>query len=298
MRVRTNVGSDEVNYRANHKLFVEGKKNSIDIHALRTLLDNEIAVEGMGPATHIKSVATALHPFHPSYYFLVDRDHYSDEDVENSWKNFPDPEKSNLLIWRKRMIENYFLDPAFLSESSYLKPSSHEKLKSKILKHCQERLYLDLVRMVIIDIRETLKGSWINLPKNPELFPDKDTALNFLLNLKAMKERPSLTSEVTSEDNILELFERKYHLISNAKGRLAYGEGQWLNQIDGKPILNSVLSSGLFENRGSNVGVDEYSKDILKDLIRSAKNLPSDFVELRSLIGSVVKKPWQPQGSH
>ena len=56
-----------------------------------------------------------MYPHHPTYYFLIDRDHHDIDFINRSWYNFPDPNTHNLLIWRKREIENYFLEPNWLN---------------------------------------------------------------------------------------------------------------------------------------------------------------------------------------
>jgi len=80
-----------------------------------------IRIRPLGPSYSVKSVAEALHPFHPTYYFLIDRDyHHNDDFVGRCWDNFPDPATHNLLVWRYREIENYFLEPDYLAYSDFL----------------------------------------------------------------------------------------------------------------------------------------------------------------------------------
>jgi hypothetical protein len=59
-------------------------------------------------------VAHALYQYHHDYYFLIDRDHHNDEEIEQYWEKFPDESTDNPLIWRRREIENYFLIPEYL----------------------------------------------------------------------------------------------------------------------------------------------------------------------------------------
>ncbi len=97
----------DVRHRAGHVLFVEGSgRNALDPKVLKELRDLDIRVEPLGASFHVSSVAEALHEYHPTYYFLVDRDHHDDAFVEASWTNFPDPEKKNLLVWPRRELEN------------------------------------------------------------------------------------------------------------------------------------------------------------------------------------------------
>ncbi len=286
MRVKRDIESSEVNFAAKHTLFVEGDHDSVDRNVLEALLEREIAVEGMGPSLHIRSVAKALHPFHPDYYFLIDRDHSSDEEVEATWLSFPNPDNHNLLIWRRRMIENYFIDPDFLAQSPRLKPKAMKQLSSKILGLCQKRLYLDLVKMVIIDIRETLKTSWITLPTNPELFPDAESARMFLLSHEALKMRATDTAQATSAAKIRELFDMKYHLLSNGKERLVYGEGDWIKHVDGKPVLNAIVHWGMHAGESDR----DHLTSTVTELVKISKNLPQDFIELKKLIRRIISR--------
>ena len=118
--VRAGVGADAVRFDARHVLFVEGGgAEAIDPTVLRALLGSLLRIEPLGASFSVTSAAEALHPFHPDYYFLIDRDHHDDDFVERSWANFPDAGSQNLLVWRKREIENYFLDsPSRLTLSS------------------------------------------------------------------------------------------------------------------------------------------------------------------------------------
>ncbi len=99
---------EEIRQSARHTLFVEGRSpDSIDPIVLQELFKGlSVRVEPLGPSYHIKSAAEALYRQHPDYYFLIDRDHYYDDFVEKCWRNFPDPDTNNLLVWRKRELEN------------------------------------------------------------------------------------------------------------------------------------------------------------------------------------------------
>jgi hypothetical protein len=79
MQAKRNISPEEINFSSKHILFVEGNADSIDVEALGTILD--VNIEPMGPSYWIKSVAQALAPMHPTYYFLIDRDHYDDDNI-------------------------------------------------------------------------------------------------------------------------------------------------------------------------------------------------------------------------
>ena len=69
--VRTGIRPESVRFQAGHVLFVEGKdENALDPKVLSELFDHHLRIEPLGPAFSVKSVAEALHPHHPTYYFL------------------------------------------------------------------------------------------------------------------------------------------------------------------------------------------------------------------------------------
>jgi len=184
MKATTGVDAKAVNFRNEHILYVEGNQESIDVEVLKDFLSN-IWIQPLGMASSITSVARSLYPTHPNYYFLIDRDHHvSDKKIEEYWTNFPDPNTSNLLVWRRRELENYFLEPAFLLGSGYckedFKKNNGQLLREKILSLATERLYLDVANYVIVSLREDFKETWIEKFKKTSDFPDKKTALEQL----------------------------------------------------------------------------------------------------------------------
>ena len=148
LQIRTGVRPEEVRAGGEHVLFVEGSEDgSLDQAVLRVLLSRLLRIETMGPSYSVKSAAQALSRHHPRYYFLIDRDHYDDGFVERCWRNFPDPDTDNLIVWRRREIENYFLDPLFLVESAYCHANENE-LMTTLIQAAQERLFLDVANYV------------------------------------------------------------------------------------------------------------------------------------------------------
>lgn len=158
---RIGARSEEVRRDASLTIFVEGKdENSFDPTVIKEIFKETIKVRTLGPAYSVKTVADALFQSYPDYCFLIDRDfHYDDDSVNEYWKLFLSKETSNLLIWRRKEIENYFLNPEFLKSSEfYNKEIPDNKLKNKILELANERLYLDVANYVLISIREDIKS--------------------------------------------------------------------------------------------------------------------------------------------
>ena len=78
LSVRTGIRPEEVRHQAQHVLFVEGNDaNALDPTVLKELFDSRIRIEPLGASLSVKSVAEALYPHHPTYYFLIDRDYHN-----------------------------------------------------------------------------------------------------------------------------------------------------------------------------------------------------------------------------
>ena len=183
VQIRQGIRPEEVRRGAEHVLFVEGSGDgSLDQVVLRALLRNTaLRVEAMGLSYSVRSAAQALAQYHPRYYFLIDRDHYDDEFAEKSWQDFPGPAKGNLLVWRRREIENYFLEPSFLVESKYCHISEGE-LTTTLVRVAQKRLFLDASNSVISSVRQEQKSTWIEHFTKLEKFPSRETAIEQLIS--------------------------------------------------------------------------------------------------------------------
>ena len=283
------VRSGAVRLGGEHILFVEGERDdSIDPKILRELFDNKISVEPLGPSFHIESVAQALFPYHPCYYFLIDRDHYRDDSyIQKCWEDFPDPGKSNLLVWRKKEIENYFLDPEYLSCSTFLNVSKDE-LERKILDISKKRLFFDVANYVIVSIRSKLKKNWIKIFTNPDDFTDKDSALDLLVNRDEFRQHRSNVSSLISPDKIQNLFNEYLDMMTGGQDEILFGAGKWLEMIAGKKVFSQVINSECFnvqDDSGDYMTGEDGLDAIARDLLRKDENvLPPDFRELRNLI--------------
>lgn len=278
---------------ARHVLFVEGAPgDSFDVRALSALLDSPITIKPLGPSYYVKSVAEALHPHHPDYYFLIDRDpHHTDEEVETSWVNFPDANTHNLLIWRRREIENYFLDPQYLARSEYCKATAPD-MESALLEFAQARLYFDAANWVITAVRESQKRNWITTFKSPGGFDSYDSALE---RLKARPEFAKRSSDIESSVSAAEVerrFEEAVCKMTGGAKRLELGQGDWIAMLRGKKLLAQLVNSNFFEVRTkSGQALQGWDKinEVVKDLLRQDKSIqPPDFPELNTLIANRV----------
>ena len=289
VQIRTRIRPEEVRTGGEHVLFVEG---GLDQVVLRALLGNSLRVEVMGPAYSVRSAAQALAQHHPRYYFLMDRDHYDGQFVERSWTDFPDPAKDNLLVWRRREIENYFLDPPFLVKSKYCR-TSEEGLTATLEEVAQKRMFIDVANSVILAVRGEQKRTWIELFSNPADFPSREAAVEQLVSHEAFVERSEQISEMLSRDKLARQFEKSLVLMTGGREKLTYGTGRWIEMISGKKVLPQLLNSGGFQVKdasGRTLTGQEMEKEIVKELaVKDVVSLPSDLAKLQELIQKCVE---------
>lgn len=218
----------DINRSARHTLFVEGE---FDVAVLSTFFNShppgvELHVEAFGPSSSLRAAADAFHRHHPEYYFLIDRDHHDDETVERSWRNFPDRTTSNILIWRRRELENYFLIPEYLLRSEHLCVGETE-LRTCIRDACARRLYFDAANYVITGLRESFKSNWIKHFDRPDDFPDRDAALARLCALQQLTERSDAFSAAIAPDALRCELDDVLAQMTASYPTLADGHGLW-----------------------------------------------------------------------
>jgi len=235
----------------------------------------------LGGALDIRSAAEALHKFHPDYYFLIDRDHHSDEYVERSWARFPDPEYSNILIWRCRELENYFLEPAFLAQSTYLK-TSIDRLRAVIIAAAKKRLLIDCANFVIVSVREDLKKNWIEAFSNPEEFRDEKEALSRLVSRPEFAQYGRRVGQVKAKRELERRFRTHLRRLTGSTAEIHWDQGDWLKLLKGKKILPGVVSRCF---KVDHLRGRKLLRAVLTRLVSTTQNvLPADFVCLRELI--------------
>ena len=289
IQVTKGIRPEEVKHRSRHVLFVEGRgSDSFDPQIIGELFGGMIKIETLGASYSVKSVAEALHPFHPTYYFLIDRDHHHDDNIVNNyWENFPNPETHNLLIWKYREIENYFLEPDYLVYSDF-REVSRSALEDKIRMFCQQRLYLDVANHVIVSIREKLKRNWIQNFTNPANFSTRDQALATLRNADAFETFKSDVAAVIDKDEIERRFDDILNIMTNGSVQLEFGKGKWLEMTQGKKVFSQVINSNCFrvvDLAGNLLQGKDKINQVAKNLLRKEiDKQPDDFRKLKTLV--------------
>lgn len=281
---------EEARQSAKHTLYVEGSNDESFDPTMLTILLPQIRVQPLGSSFHIRSAAEALYQDHPFYYFLIDRDHYNDRFVNDCWDNFPDPNKSNLLIWRRREFENYFLDLDYLMRSQYLEKSlkcNEAGLREKIVSLCTKRIYMDTVNRVLVSIREEQKQTWIKPFSNPSEFTTANASLGKLLNKPELVQRKDSICDNLEKESLKTRFYEYLEEATEGIVPLVYGKGRWLELLKGKPILKEIINScfKVIDTNGEPVQGKDKIKIVIKDLLKKElKDQPKDFQQLHGLI--------------
>ncbi|MFY9259803.1 MAG: hypothetical protein WAO71_04760 [Gallionella sp.] len=282
--------------RANH-LFVEGKDNTeIDPVVMMDLLINneltQIAVSAMGSCGNVRSAAEALISHHPTYYFLIDRDDRDAQTVDESWNNFSAPLSHNMLIWRKRELENYFIDPDYIGKSSFLRENTD--IKTKVLIECNRRLFLDAANLTLLRTnRELQKPLRIDHFRKPEDFKNIDDGVLQLKGLTGFEDRRNSDEANLTNSNVTAVYSDLVGNLSGGVFPLQYGSGTWLEQMSGKEIFRSIANECFkVRNRDGQLVIGkEQNKVIAKELVKlPIEQQPEDFQKLVSLLKERVSK--------
>jgi hypothetical protein len=295
MKLQRGINPTQVNQNARHKLFVEGKDNQeIDPIVIKELLDNNnltaVGVSTMGACDNVRSAAQALIKEYPSYYFLIDRDDQDQENIDKSWQDFPNPDKYNMLIWHKRELENYFINPDYIEKSTYLKPGID--IRKSIFDECNLRIFLDAANLTLYSISRELRRP-LPIPhfKNPAEFKDKDAGILKLDGLSAMSDKQASVATVLEQDTVKNRYSEFIEELSGGMTSLQYGLGSWLERMSGKEIFR-VLANQCFEVKdleGNLVKGKEQNKIIAKGLVKlPIQEQPQDFQNLVKLLQNKV----------
>ena len=281
------ISDDAINQSLEHKLFVEGS-DEFDVKVLKQLFESHsdfnIEVIQLGKSKNVSSAAENLYPSHPNHYFVIDRDCLSDEKVEESWNNFPNSNTNNLLIWRKREIENYFLDPKYIVKSRYIKPKCD--IEKEIINNAQERLFSDIANRLITEHEHCFKKG-ANKKLEPSLSREKtfDLLVARIIELKK-------NCSIPDKEQITDALSKRFNeiLVQYTKGgeQLELNKGSWLDLISGKEIMNTIFNN-CFDVKGDSGQIPkspkEKTKKIVEDLLKQDIDAqPKDFRDIVEII--------------
>jgi hypothetical protein len=291
---RTGVRPPEVRRGARFTLFVEGDRDDgLDPQVLSTLLDDTgVSVKPLGSCFGVTAAAEALHKHQREYLFLVDRDYQSDEDVERCWESFLDPNTRNLLIWRRRELESYFLIPDYLAQSPHLQPRSRADLENRILREARQRVFMDAANRVIVTLREEMRQKWIQIFGNHQEFTTREAALGRLLAHPQMAAKRAEDGRRLSSDWLENRFAENLELLCGGADPLEFARGRWLELMCAKPILKQVINTcfQVRDSQGASLDGTMREREVIRGLLRMPLDQqPADFQQLRSLIHERVR---------
>jgi hypothetical protein len=232
----------------------------------------------------LKAAAQAFSETYPNWLFVIDRDYTSSETVEKTWQEFPE---KRLLIWRKRCIENYFLKPGWLTETSLLKKKSltAETIWADLTGIANKHLLQDALFYVFHQQDETLKRSFFESSdyKCYERFTDL-TQLDSLISqyCPSSIQRANNAYQGFCTDFRQNFFQHLSALAGETISTdetgnipaLQQGKGLWPDLMNGKTLWSDLCS---------HYGLQ--SKPLLESLFSSdPKFFPEDFIELRNKV--------------
>ncbi|MBU1666608.1 MAG: hypothetical protein KKG92_14605 [Gammaproteobacteria bacterium] len=296
LTVRTGAASQEVLQGAQHILFVEGTKDGLDVTVLHELLTPKLRVEPLGASFSVRSVATALHEFHPEYWFVIDRDDWDDATVDASWRGFPDPAKDNLLIWRRKELENHFLEPAWACNSKYFKPGKTSvDLGLWLAAEASKVLWLEAANRVLIAKRNRVKRSPGSLLKQGDLHGcSRDQVVEKLVSSPLLSDLATTAKKELAKRRVRLDFDKEVETLSGGNIPLTWGHGSWRDLMSGKAFFHSMVSEWFVvpdNSKGGNARLSGRSaqRAVAVDLLRSHQDtMPQDFSVLRQMLEQVV----------
>jgi hypothetical protein len=288
-RFRFDIDEDAIEQSNQHTLFVEGaNEQEIDAIVLQELLKNNslgfVKVQTMGACDNVRSAAQALIAHHPNYYFLIDRDNQDQKTVDDSWNKFPDPNAFNMLIWHKRELENYFIDPEYLAKSIYLKSNLNPPLEQRILEYCNSRLFMEAANLTLSYLKNKLRE--VSITKtifkdfgNSALFNNE---VNGWLQLEQRSNAldntlAQIQSDFLDKHGIENIYKEFIKELSGGLPVLQYDCGSWLERMSGKEIFRHIANQ-CFEIDDANriLSSKEKNNQIAKQLVKLPINQQSD----------------------
>ena len=295
--VRTGASSQEVLQSARHVLFVEGTRDGLDVTVLHELLTPRLRVEPLGASFSVRSVATALHAFHPQYWFVIDRDDWDDATVDDSWNGFPDPKENNLLIWRRKELESYFLEPAWVCKSKYWKPpgKAPNALEDWLAAEASKTLWLASANRVLIAKRNRVKQCAGNLLAAGDVEGcTRDQVVDMLVSSPLLVSLASATELELAEEQVRKAFDEEVACLSGGAVPLVWGQGRWRDLIPAKALFRTMVNQWFQvpdQSKGGNARLTgrHAERAVAVDLLKNHQDtLPTDFVELKAILEKVT----------
>ena len=263
-----------------HRLLVEGEFDKIFMTAL---LEKKIVCDVMGSRNVLTKAAQALHRIAPHLFFLIDRDHHTDEYVAGNWAKFPDPDEANLLIWRRKELENYLIEPSFFCCAQGITASDAEVTKH-LVELAQSRVYYEAARLTLSQFRSQLDKETMNETANfTNSLKQHSNQAKSVEYLNGFIENHG-TKQVLmnhSPDEVTKIYQSWLDQLIGDNSCVTYGAGEWLNLMQGKPLFE-LLFKEFYNSKAVNPN-DRY-REFSRDLLQSAGLIPHDLIKVKQMI--------------
>jgi hypothetical protein len=296
LKIETGAPAQAVLQGAKHVLFVEGTKDGLDVTVLGELLSPKLRVEPLGASFSIRSAASALHAFHPEYWFVIDRDDWDEDVVEKSWSTFPDPSHDNLLIWRRKELESYFLEPDWLMKSAYaMSKASRPKLKKWIEDRASEIVLLAAANRVLVSHRNRVKRSAGELLKEGDVQGlDRAAVEEKLVAAPLLQALRDSASEGLTEATIRSAFNTECEVLMSGKFPLEFDQGLWRQLMPAKAMFRNLVSTwmrvpDLAKGGTARLTGRAAERAVAVDLLKNQQtDAPADLLQLKSLLDTLT----------
>ncbi len=192
-----------------------------------------------------------------------------------------------VLLWRRKELENYFIDPAFVVHSPFF-DGNQQDLNSFLEREATKRVFLDAANYAVIKARDLCRMNWITIARETEAYQNREAAINKLLSRPEFERKLQADQELLSKEKLVHLFETRLQDMIAGQERCAMGQGRWLQLISGKKIMKSLFSLSMFnvtDRSGRSLQGTVKELQIAKSLMKlDEERLPDDFVELRRIV--------------
>lgn len=297
MNVQKGGNPSQVNRAAGHIVFVEGgSRDAFDPTVIRELLRvNKIpmGVSEIGTCDNVVEAAKAMVWDHPTYYFLADRDGRDAAFVEHSWANFPKIDTYNLLFWRQRELENYFIEPEYFRRSEWF-AKTEDEARALVLAQASRRLFIEAANLVLLKIRGAIVSPPMVWFREVEKFATRIDALTALQTAPELDQRGFETAALLDKGERERMLDETLSQLTGGTASLEYGKGDWLAMLSGKELFRTVAGQ-LFQVKdagGKILQGREQNNEVAKGLLRGPlETQPQDFQQLVSLLQAKVAVP-------
>lgn len=295
MKATSGLPASATNQGANHILYVEGNDESLDVTVLGELLGSMMRVRPLGNCHSLKSVARALFPYNKDWWFIIDRDNHDDVAVEKTWRDFPDPSQHNLLIWRRKELENYLLEPAWLTQSRYiLAGRDEETLSEKLREAADRRLWFEAANLVLRALREEVKGAQTELLRRGAVTVDDEAhALDAMRSSTMLSTLKNAADVDLSDQALAERLNAEVQRLSGGALPLRWGVGRWRDLMPGKELIHELLPAFVVKDTTGRRLQGPLALNVLaRDLFKNHPNgAPADLLTLRATLGKILPSP-------